>query len=70
MTTAKKVLNNIMGDIDGDKVINGLDCQPKNKRKQGVSDIARSGLDRMQDTLGGKSDRGLAGLERRFGGDE
>jgi len=70
MTTAKKVLNNIMGDWDKDKVINALDCQPKNKRKQGVADIARSGLDRMQDTLSGKSDRGLAGLERRFGGDE
>ncbi len=51
MTNPKKILNNIMGDWDNDGVINGLDCQPKNPKKQGVGDIAKKGMSRLQKGL-------------------
>ena len=47
MNVTKRILKNLLGDVDKDGTSNMFDCEVNNTKKQGVHGIAKSGMDRI-----------------------
>lgn len=44
MPLMRRAMNNMMGDWDGDKVRNVMDCQPRNKKRQDIYYVNNEGV--------------------------